>query len=70
MVQVPAATPVATPVEMLTVAIDVLLLVQVPPEMEFVKVLVPPTGIDVIPAIAAGAGVTETVLTAVQPPAT
>ena len=42
MVQVPAATPVTTPVEDPTVAIAVLLLLQWPPEVESCKVLVAP----------------------------
>ncbi len=69
MVQVPAATPVTTPVAMFTEAIAVLLLLHVPPETALLSVLVPLTGIDVMPDIAAGAGVTFTPLMAVQPPA-
>lgn len=68
--QVPAATPVTTPVDIFTEAIEVLLLLHVPPETALLRVLVPPTGIEVMPVIAAGAGVTDTALTAVQPPPT
>ena len=53
-VAVPAATPVTTPVVDDTVAILVLLLDQVPPETESVKVVVPPIQAVVIPAIGDG----------------
>lgn len=64
----PVATPVTTPVVAFTVAIEILLLLHVPPETALPRVLVPLTGMDVMPVIVEGAGVTETALTAVQPP--
>jgi hypothetical protein len=62
MVHVPAAMPVTNPVDALTVAIAVLLLLQVPPAVASDKVLVPPTVVVATPAIGAGAGVTVTTL--------
>ena len=48
-IQVPAVTPVTTPVEEPTVAIPVLLLLQLPPEVVSDKVLVEPTQTLAIP---------------------
>jgi hypothetical protein len=58
---VPLETPVTIPVE-LTVAIAVLLLLHVPPVVASVSVDVPPTATVVVPEIAAGTGLTVTVL--------
>ena len=66
--QVPIATPVTTPV-LLTVAIAVLLLLQVPPVVASLKALVPPTVVVGVPVIAAGAGLTVTECDALHPPA-
>ena len=70
MVSFPKETPVTTPV-LLTVAIAELLLVHVPPLVALVRVVVEPTQVELIPAIAAttGAEVTVTVVvTAVVQP--
>ena len=72
-VEVPATTPVTTPVDELTVATDVLELVHVPPLTVEESVEVPAEHIAVVPLIvpAEGAAVTVTVLVAVafeQPP--
>ena len=53
MVAVPLATPVPTPVEATTVAIPVLRLVQVPPVVSELKVVVEPTHTDAVPVMAA-----------------
>jgi hypothetical protein len=50
---VPAETPVTTPVEEPTVARAVLLLVQVPPDTGYVRVVVVPAQIAAVPDIAA-----------------
>jgi hypothetical protein len=63
---VPAATPVTTPVEEPIVAADVLLLTHVPPAA-FVKVVVAPAQIEVVPVIAAGTALTETTPFTEQP---
>lgn len=65
----PAATPVTIPEDTPTVAIDVLLLVQVPPGVASVSVLVPPIDVVAVPLIAAGAGETVMSFVAVHPPA-
>jgi hypothetical protein len=67
MVHVPTATPVTTPA-VLIVAIEVLPLIHVPPDVASVKVLVPPTVVVVMPPIAAGAGLTVIILEEKQPP--
>ena len=54
----PAETPVTTPVETPTVAIDVLPLVHVPPPVASESVMVLPTATLVNPVIAAGRGLT------------
>ena len=61
MVTVPAATPVTTPVE-LTEAIDVLLLLQVPPDVESVSVMLPPVHTVEGPLIALTVAVLLTVM--------
>jgi hypothetical protein len=68
MVEVPAATPVTTPVLLLTVAIPVLFEVQAPPATPLdEKVVVPATQMFCVPLSvpAFGAAVTVTVLVAV-----
>ncbi|MFM8658825.1 MAG: hypothetical protein ACKOCQ_02670 [Candidatus Nitrosotenuis sp.] len=72
-VAVPAATPVTTPVDELTVAIEALLVVQAPPETVEVNVEVAPTQIPCVPdsVPAEGTAVTVTVAVVValaQPP--
>lgn len=68
-VAVPAATPVTTPVELI-VATDVLLLVQVPPEVASDNVVVEPVATDDAPVIAAitGKGLTVIVMVAALVP--
>jgi hypothetical protein len=62
MVAVPAATPVTTPVLLLTVAIPVLFEVQAPPALPFEeKVVVPATQMFCVPLIVPAFGVAETV---------
>ena len=67
MVEVPAATPVTTPVDALTVAILVEELVQLPPDTEELNVVVPVVHISSVPlnVPALGGAVTVTVLVAV-----
>lgn len=60
--------PVTTPVDRPTVAIDVLLLVHVPPGVASVSRLVLLTAVVAVPPMGAGAGETVTSLVAVQPP--
>ena len=52
----PAATPVTTPVEALTVAVAVLDDVQTPPAVTSESVVVAPAHTDVVPVIAATVG--------------
>ncbi len=62
MVAVPAATPVTTPVLLLTVAIPVLFEVQAPPALPFEeKVVVPATQMFCVPLTVPAFGVAETV---------
>jgi hypothetical protein len=68
MVAVPAATPVTTPVELITVATEALLVLQEPPVLPFeVNVVVPLTHMFCVPLTvpALGAAVTVTVRVAV-----
>jgi len=66
---VPGATPVTTPVAATTVATGRFPLVHVPPEVESLNEIVPPTHTDVDGAIiGVGVGLTENVRTVVQPP--
>lgn len=66
-VAVPAATPVTIP-EVPTVAIDVLLLLQVPPVVASVRLAVEPIQYtDVVPPIGAGSGLMVITLVAIQP---
>ena len=55
MITVPAVTPVTMPELLPTVAIPVLLLLQEPPVVLSLKVVVAPTHTVVVPVIAAGA---------------
>jgi hypothetical protein len=55
---VPVATPYTVPA--LTVAIDVLLLVHVPPETPSVSVVLDPTVVDVVPEIVPALTVAKT----------
>lgn len=63
----PADTPVTTPVVDAAVAIEVLLLIHVPPLVASVRVVALPAQTLKVPAIAAGAGFT--VITVVTSPA-
>lgn len=67
MVAVPAATPVTIPVLLPIVATLVEELVQIPPLVASVSVIVAPTQTSVGPPIAAGLGLTVTARTAKQP---
>ena len=70
MVTTPEATPVTTPVAELTVATEVLELDHVPPEVASVSVIEEPGHTVLLPAIAAGPGVTVTVFTTLPQPLT
>ena len=65
-VVVPMATPAAMPVPLLIVAVEVLLLVHVPPLMALLSLVVPPTHTIVVPVIGA-TGFTVTVAYAAHP---
>lgn len=54
MVAVPAPIPVTTP-ELLTVAIELEVLLQIPPDVVLVSVAVPPAHTDFVPPIGEGA---------------
>jgi len=58
---VPALTPVTTPVPATTVATAGLALLQLPPGEAFVNVVVEPTHTSNVPPMAAGNGLTVTV---------
>lgn len=60
MMATPGETPVTTPVNIPTVATDVLLLVQVQPTVASLRVVDVPTQIVVEPVIGAGKGLTVT----------
>lgn len=64
---VPAVPPVTTPVVEFTVAMPVELLLQVPPAVASVSVIVAPTHTAVGPLMAVGAGVIVMVFVARQP---
>lgn len=66
-VALPPATPVITPVVLPAVAIAVLLLLQVPPTVASVKVVVEPAHTTGVPAIAEGAVLTDTTWLTLQP---
>ena len=66
MVSIPAEIPDTTPLPDI-VAITVLLLVQVPPEIVSFSVIKEPSQTVFVPVIEAGAGFTETVIEMVQP---
>src|ERR1043166_4771101 len=65
--EVPADTPVTTPVVEPIVATPVLLLLQVPPPVPSLNVVVAPWQILVTPVIGRGDGYTVTVMAAAQP---
>ena len=67
MVEVPVETPVTWPVLLLTVAVPVALLVQAPPEVASVNVIVAPTHTFDDPVIAAGVDTTVTGVVTAQP---
>ena len=68
MIQVPAETPVTIPVEEPTVAIAVLLLLQCPPAVESISVVVAPAQTLALPTMPVSA-VTVTICDVWQPPA-
>ena len=65
----PATTPVATPVDALMVAIPVLLLLQVPPAVALVRVVVVAGHALSVPPIPGGAELILTIVVALQPEA-
>ncbi len=67
MVTTPSVMPVTVPVEDPIVATAVLLLLQTPPLVALVNVVVKPTHTLVVPPIAAGFGLTVKLVTAIQP---
>ena len=67
MIDVPAVTPVTTPVPASTVALAGALLLHAPPPGDEVSVVVVPTHADSVPPIAPGADVTVTTRVATQP---
>lgn len=67
MVVVPAAMPVANPLDEPMVAIAGAPLIHEPPEVVLVRVVVAPAHIVVVPAIAAGSGLTIIEAVARQP---
>jgi hypothetical protein len=67
-VAVPEAMPVTTPVPVPTVAILVLLLVHIPPDIEELKVVVAPSHTVVVPLIAPGVAITVTTCVAATEP--
>ncbi len=68
-IALPADIPVNTPVAALIVAMAVLLLVQVPPDVASLSVVMAPLHIDILPVMAAGSGFTVavTVVDVAQP---
>jgi hypothetical protein len=67
MVVVPVERPVTIPLVASTVAIDILLLLQVPVEVASLSVIVDPGHTDEAPVIAAGRGFTVAMAVATQP---
>ena len=63
----PPATPVTVPEDEPTVAVPVLLLLQVPPDVELVRVDVAPAQNTSVPPIAAGLGFTVAIVEVEQP---
>lgn len=59
--------PVTTPVVLTTVATEVLLLLHVPPVVEFVRVVLAPSQTEKEPLIAAGSGFTTNVVVLKHP---
>ena len=68
MVDVPAATPLTTPVVLPTLAIVVVLLLQVPPRVVMAKVVVEPEHTVAVPVILPGVVYTLSVLVAFTHP--
>jgi len=66
----PTLAPYTTPVVLPTTAIEVLLLLQVPPLTGCPSVVVVPTHAPGVPVMGAGEPLTVTVVTALQPPPT
>ena len=66
-VVVPGATPETIPALMPTVAVEVLLLLQVPPTVASLNVVVKPAHTFDAPVIADGVGLTVTVVITLQP---
>ena len=66
-VDVPANTPVTTPVEISIVAIPVLPLVHAPPPVASLKAVVKPAHTVLVPVMGDGNGLTVTTLVAIQP---
>ena len=66
---VPVATGVTSPLVLLIVALDVALLVHVPPATPSVKIVVPPMHTVVVSDIGEGDALTVYVTDALQPPA-
>ncbi len=64
---VPAELPVITPVVSPTVAVELLLLLQVAPAVVVDKVVVAPIHTEAVPVMAPGSGLTVTVTAALQP---
>ena len=64
----PLAMPLTVPSVRSMVATDVLVLVQVPPPMASVRVVVPPIQILLVPLMTDGDGLTVTTAVAAQPP--
>ena len=67
MVEVPAPTPVTTPVAANTLATPVLLLLQVPVPVASVSVVVAPTHTTIVPFTAPGSGLITTLAVPTQP---
>src|SRR5947209_4732202 len=68
MTELPAATPLSMPVPDPMVAVPVLTLVHVPPEVASVSVVIPPTHATGVPVIAAGTALIVSVAVLKQPP--
>jgi len=64
----PGAIPVTTPLVEFTIAVAVLPLAHTPPGVALDKVVLNVGHTDAIPVTAAGAGLTVTILVAMQPP--
>jgi hypothetical protein len=67
MTEVPALKPDTKPLSEPTMATTVLLLLQMPPAVEVLRVVVLPTHTAVMPVIAAGSGLTVIIVVVRQP---